>query len=283
MASQSERYSGNVVELRPSLKSVIRLMLEAIPFLGDVYHQYYVYPRRATSCRGVFQTLAEAQLAVSSGQTANYDLCNESRSIERDIDRIYQIEYEDYPALFWIKGLVRAGIRVIDLGGSTGGTFYGFAGALSLPADATWLVVELPAAVELGRRVATARREPRLSFTEQLDRQDRADVFLTMGTLQYMSDPLPDILSGLGELPRHVIVHKVPVTDGAPFWTIQNLSITEVPYYIQNRSTLIASVESLGYTLVDSCSTLRSIRIPFAPDRDVHQYAGFFFERAGTT
>lgn len=277
MAIQQRRYSGNVLALRPGIGSIARLVLESLPFLGDLIHERYLFPRTSTSCRGVFASMAEARAAIPADIHAEYDICNEARSVENDISREFDIAYEDYPVLYWLQPLMRPGVRVVDVGGSTGGAFYAFSKYLSFPSDMQWLVAELPGAVTIGKQVASARGESRLIFVDALSRDHRPDVLLTMGTLQYMPQRLPEILTASAALPSHVVVHRVPVTDGPSYWTIQNLGIAQVPYHIQNREELTGSVEALGYRMIDSCYTLRGIRIPHHPTHDVQHYAGFRF------
>jgi len=279
MAKQLGIYSGNVVELRPSLKSVVRVIIGAIPVIGDLFQRYYIFPRLGIACRGVFSSYEEAKSAILESANSDYEVCNENRTFEAEVQRNFEIGYEDYPVLFWLKGLMRPGVRITDLGGSTGRTYYAFSKALELPADAEWLVAELPAAVDMGTRVASARGETRLSFATDYGLHFRPNIFLTMGTLQYLPERLPEILTGLKSLPDHVVINKVPVTSGPAYWTIQGLSVTQVPYYIHNETELVKGIEALGYELVDTCHTLRGIRIPFHAENDVHHYAGYFFRK----
>lgn len=279
MATQSPIYSGNVIPLRPRIRQAVKVLIESLPVLGDLLHQHYLYARNPTACRGVYATWQEAQSAVDAGSRSEYDACNEIRSLKADIEQDYQHEYEDYPVLAWLKDLLRPGVHIADLGGSTGGTFYAFDRALDFPSGLSWTVSELPAAVEKGRRVAEARSEPRLAFVTGLEQAQAPDVLLTMGTLQYLPETLSEIVSTLPAPPPDIIVHKVPVTDGPAFWTVQNLGAAQVPYFIYNRKALVESMEALGYRLMDSCNTLRSIRIPFHAEQDVHHYSGFYFQR----
>lgn len=279
MASQSPIYSGNTIPLRPRVRDAVRTLIESLPVIGDLFHRYYLYPRNMTACCGVYASRQEARAAVDERIRSEYDVCNQLRSLEDDLQQDNQHEYEDYPVLFWLKGLLHPGIRIADLGGSTGGTFYAFNRALAFPPDLSWTVSELPAALEKGRRIAEARQEHRLAFVTELDQVEEPDVLLTMGTLQYLPETLPDIVSALPTPPRNIIVHKIPTTDGPSFWTLQNLGATQVPYFVYNRDSLIRSMEAMGYNLRDSCKTLRAIRIPFHADQDVHNYAGFFFQK----
>ncbi len=278
VATQSPIYSGNTIPLRPRLRQAVKVLVESLPLIGDLFHRHYLYPRTMTACRGVYASREEAQAAVDDQGQTEYDACNEARSLEDDIRREYRHEYEDYPVLYWLRGLLRPGLRVVDLGGSTGGTFYAFDHALGLPADLSWTVSELPAAVEKGRRVAEARQEHRLGFVTALDQVAAPDILLTMGTLQYLPETLPEMLRRQPVLPPSVLVHKVPTTDGPAFWTVQNLGAAQVPYFIENRDALVQGMEALGYVLEDACNTLRSIRIPFHAEQDVHHYSGFRFQ-----
>lgn len=275
--TQLHLYSGNPAGVRPGLRTVARVILESLPWLGDVYYRRWVFPRRATACRGVFHTREEAEREIPSRVVSHYDACNEVRSVAADAGRQHTPQYEDYPVLYWLQPLIRNGVRITDLGGSTGATFYAFDRELSLPRDLRWTVVELEAAVKTGTQVAEIKGEDRLRFTTDFEAAPSADVLLTIGALQYLPKRLAVVLSRVDELPRHVIIHKVPVYDGPPYWTIQNLEIAQVPYFVHNRDTLVEEMTALGYRLVDSCNVLRSIRIPFRPDRDVNYYGGFFF------
>ena len=277
MAIQSQGHSGDPLPLRPGFKDVAKLVVESLPFVGDLLLERYFFPRRHVACKGVYPTFEAAKRACSAGMLSDYDACNEDRSLEADIKRVFRIQYEDYPVLFWLQKLIRPGIRIADLGGSFGGTYYAFKKALELPDDMEWIVAELPAAVEHGVRVAEGRGETRLAFTTELSTENCPDVLVTLGTLQYMQQRLPQVVSALSALPAYVIVHRVPITDGPAYWTIQNLKIAQVPYYIHNRDELVAGMTSLGYQLIDSCYSLRRIRIPFHPSRDVQHYAGFLF------
>lgn len=279
MATQSPIYSGNILPLRPRIKDAVKVLIESLPLVGDLFHRYYLYPRTMTACRGVYASQKDAQAAVDEHVPSRYDACNEVRSIEDDIKQDYQHEYEDYPVLCWLKGLLHPGMNIVDLGGSTGGTYYAFRRALQFPVDLSWTVSELPAAVEKGRQVAGARQAHRLGFVTGLDLADTPDLLLTMGTLQYMPETLSELTSALPGYPENIIVHKIPTTDGPAFWTIQNLGAAQVPYFVHNRIELIESMVDIGYTLTDSCNTLRSIRIPFHADHDVIHYSGFFFQR----
>ncbi len=230
-----------------------------------------------TACKGVYASMDEARQAAEDVADTEYDVCNERRSVEEDIKRTPQIGYEDYPVLFWIQDMVRSGLRVTDLGGSTGETFYAFSQVLDFPKDMLWTVVELPAAAEKGRLVASRRDESRLEFKTDLSAAGDQDLLLTIGALQYMPQTLSEMTAELEKPPRDVIIHKVPTTDGSSFWTVQNLGVARVPYFVQNRTELVNSMRSLGYVMVDSCNTLRSIRLPYHPDNDVKHYSGFHF------
>jgi len=279
MATQSPVYSGNTLPLRPRMRQACKVLIESLPVIGDLFHRYWRYARTDTACRGVYGSREAALEAISATGRSDYDACNEARSLEEDLHQTHQHEYEDYPVLFWLKGLLRPDLRVVDLGGSVGGTFYAFDRALVFPSDLSWTVAELPAAVRQGRAVAEARSEPRLAFVTDPQEAERPDVLLTMGTLQYLPTVLADIVCLYPSPPRDVIVHKVPVTEGGSFWTIQNLGAAQVPYFVYDRNELVRSMRDSGYELTDGCSTLRSIRIPFHPERDVHHYAGFHFRR----
>ena len=93
-----------------------------------------------------------------------------------------------------------------------------------------------------------------------------------------MEEYLGDIVAGLSEKPEHVIIHHLPVREGDPYWTLQRLSICEVPYRVYGRQQLMADMQELGYVAVMEWNYPRFIEIPFKRDEtSIKGYLGFYF------
>jgi putative methyltransferase (TIGR04325 family) len=75
-----------------------------------------------------------------------------------------------------------------------------------------------------------------------------------------------------------LIVNKMPLWDGEPFVTVQSAGDAFHPYQISNRRQFVASVVALGYTVVDAWENAEQFcKIPFAPERDIDAYSGYYF------
>jgi putative methyltransferase (TIGR04325 family) len=142
-----------------------------------------------------------------------------------------------------------------------------------------WTIAELPEAVKLGASIARERGEQRLTFLDSghLSAAEPAGVFMTAGTLQYMEAPLWTILPTLAKLPPHVLVHNLPVHKTRSYWTLQQLSLCEVPYRIYSHTELVEQMANLGYRQVDTWNSPRAIEIPFHREIEVEGYLGFYF------
>jgi putative methyltransferase (TIGR04325 family) len=187
----------------------------------------------------------------------------------------------DYPLLFWLSKLVVPGNQILELGGSIGHFFYTSERFHRYPNDISWTIAELPEAVRLGSKIAQQRNEQRLHFIDSshIDAAPACQIFLTAGTLQYMTSTLPELLQRLPALPAHVLVHNLPCHKNEAFWTLQNLGVCELPYYIYNLQALKAEMASLGYQLTAEWKNPRYIEIPFQRHMAVEGYLGFYFQR----
>lgn len=263
-----------------NLKRKAKALIELLPWGSDLYRHYWVFPRAHDQVRGVFPDYSSALAAAGGAGQAEYDHNNAKKSFEKEqqiVDRYFQDS--DYPALFWLsRTKVDAG-KVLELGGSVGYAFYSFRRKMAFPESLRWTIIELPEAVRLGREIASARGEHQLSFSETIDYSSGYDVLLTAGTLQYMPERIADIIGAMAKPPPHLIINRVPAYEGDEFWTVQNLGVKSVPYRIFSRPKLVDSLLALGYELRDTWHKPRSMMIPFAPERTVTSYQGFYFER----
>lgn len=265
------------------LRKKIMALIELVPWGSDLYRRYWVFPRSYTQVLGVYEDYEAALAAAGGAERAAYDRNNARKSPEKEranVDRYF--EASDYPALFWLSRAFPDVCKVLELGGSVGYAFYGFEQKMPYPEALDWTIVELPEAVRLGREIAAERGEHRLRFAEAIDTRGRYDVFLTSGTLQYMRETIAELIGRMSEPPPHVIVNRLPAYDGEAYWTVQNLGVNKVPYRVYSRPELLESLAKLGYSLRDAWDKPREIVIPFAPERTVTSYQGFYFERAPT-
>ncbi len=227
-------------------------------------------------CRGVYPTFAAAQAAIPNGRRIGYD------HADIPLPRApVNIRPSDYAVLFWLATLARAKTNVFDLGGSIGTAFYVFQKYTPNPTDLRWLVYDVPAVVQAGRVWAHTQSLTTLQFTTEFEEANGFEILHTAGALQYVAEELPDLLAPLREMPRHLLINRVPLTDKSTYFTVQDIGASHCPYRISNRQQFLGSLAKLGYAVVDEwqcpeswCSVLlhRSLT--------VRAYSGFYLRRA---
>jgi putative methyltransferase (TIGR04325 family) len=185
----------------------------------------------------------------------------------------------DYPILFWLRSMLRENGCLFDYGGHIGLQFYNYARYLKFPKSFRWVVCDVPAATCLGETLAKDRRETRLSFTNQFQDCEGADILLASGSLQYIETPLSALLAALKRKPWQVLVNRIPLTDQPEFVTVQDIGAAVCPYAVRNRKAFLASIEDLGYRLRDAWEVPHlSLEILLHPELWVPAYSGLYLE-----
>lgn len=267
--------------MNKALKNRIINSIELLPYGHDIY-LHMARKRLGITYRGVYGSFREAQQQAISQLASEYDIINQNKGehLEQEMPildkRVLDI---DYPLLFWLFRLMQPSQRLLELGGSIGQGFYSFENYFPYPDDLQWVIAELPAAVEAGRKIASQKAEARLGFIDSKDmaEQDAVDIFMTAGTLQYMNTNIAETVTQLQRLPQHVLVHNLPAHPTEDFWTLQYLEVCEVPYHISSFDNIINDMEKVGYRLVDRWKNPRRIEIPYHLEKAVEHYHGFYF------
>ncbi len=227
--------------------------------------------------RGVFGSFEEAQASAPATLPLGYD---NAESASLYLQRLRADEY-DYPAMFWLSQSLANGMAsVVDLGGSVGIKYFAFGRTLGFPAHLTWRVIEVPAAVELGRRFASERGVAHaLQFSDSVATADGADVLLASGSLQYMPQTLGDILACLSNKPKRIIVNTTPIHPSRSFFTLNGIGTAFCPYRVQSHEEFVGSVTQQGYVLQDQwLNRGKAMALPFEPGYGVDHYSGFCFD-----
>lgn len=140
---------------------------------------------------------------------------------------------------------------MIDAGGHVGTKYRAFQTLMPLPSSFQWIVLDLPATVAEGRRLATAEGLQNLRFETDAAKLPPAKVLLASGLLQYYPHSLSTLLRQLPKLPEHLLVNKVALRDGPAFFTMQQVGPARVPYQVRNRGDFLRDITALGYETVD--------------------------------
>jgi putative methyltransferase (TIGR04325 family) len=188
-----------------------------------------------------------------------------------------ELNPSDYPILFWLSRLLPTTRLVFELGGSVGVGYYAYRRYLPFPPDLQWVICELPEAVRVGDEIARERKDPRLFFTEQREVAGDPDIYATFGALQYIEEPFSQIIAAMRKRPAHLLINRVPMTEGEPFITLQNNGCWFSPYKVDQKSAFVKSVEALGYELVEKWEMTRPNSFLLKLDDGVPTYHGMYF------
>ena len=192
-------------------------------------------------------------------------------------DLLDGVRPKDYPALFWLRGILPGAERVFDLGGHVGVSFFAYQRYIEYAPALRWLVCDVDEVVRDGVALARERNVTQLRFTTDTNEGEGADVLLASGSLQYIPRTLPEIVAGWQQLPRHIVVNQMPTHPDRSFFTLQNIGVAICPYRIAAHDTLPTALAALGYELVDTWEDpSRRTAVPHEPDGGPIAYTGYY-------
>jgi putative methyltransferase (TIGR04325 family) len=266
-------------------RTQIGSLLGSIPFVES---QYAAYTNRRQDHGGLFvgkfDSYEEALAAIPATSERGWDNGKTSRIWINHPDFIQPITYT---MLFWLARLLpelehRGHARILDYGGSVGLSYYAYTKRNSLAPDTEWTVAEVPKIVESGRALAENKGAAgQLAFIPSSETLPAADILYSGGALQY--DPLgvPGILERCAAVAPHILLNKLPLTEGRSYWTTQNIGTAIAPYRIFNRREFLDYFSSWGYKVVDEWKVFSiSVDVPFHPEICVPQLSGMYLSNA---
>ncbi|HEY4048068.1 MAG TPA: methyltransferase, TIGR04325 family [Acidobacteriaceae bacterium] len=255
-------------------------MLKAI--LGaarDVYtYRYFNDPRKAPRYRGVYPTYRSAEKALPRGKVQGF---NAEAVPDYFLKTAFALNPGDYPVLFWLSQILEAGSGVFDLGGGLGQCYYTYRDFLAFPPGIHWVVCDVESLIERGRALAEERRATDLSFTNDPSQANGAQILLSNGALHYIEPDLSEMLGPLAALPHHILINRVPMYSGEPYYTQQNTHHSYSVNKVMNESQFVRRLEELKYERVDAWTLPRTLHVPFHPERFVKNFRGFYFRLTG--
>jgi putative methyltransferase (TIGR04325 family) len=183
-----------------------------------------------------------------------------------------------------VRCLMEGQRSILDLGGSIGIKYYAFKKQIQDWPGYSWVVHDVPAAVERGRRFAKERGEDGpLSFVDEFDQGEGVDVLFASGVLQYLPRTLGEMLSGWKKLPPRIIINITPIHEEREFFTVNSIGTAFCPYRVQTQSGLMSGLTRLGYKLRALWQNEgKTMRIPFRPDLYLAAYSGYCLDLVET-
>jgi len=250
----------------------------ALPGLSGMYAGRVMARRDHTGIySGIYPTYEAAMAAIPAARQAGWD--HES-SAKLWVDQIDPVRLSTYPIFFWLTQVFGENDALLDVGGSIGLTYYGYRRLGRLPPGATWTVAEVTKIAEQGAKIAAREGATSLKFVDRIADAGRCDVLLSAGAMQFMPTSVPGILESLPQLPRHILLNKLPITPGEECWTLQNYGPAVTPHRLFNERRFLDYFAAHGYRLRDRWAVEDlDCLIPFHPERFIKHFAGFVFER----
>jgi putative methyltransferase (TIGR04325 family) len=246
----------------------------------DVYtYRYFDDPRKAPRYRGIYPTYRAAEEALPKGKLQGF---NVETVPEYFFKNEFALNPGDYPVLFWLSQILKPGSRVFDLGGGLGQCYYAYQDFLQFPSEIRWTVCDVESFLSRGPELAREREAPNLFFTTEPQQADGVQIFLSNGALHYIEPDLSEILSRLEALPQHILINRVPMYSGEPYYTQQNTPHSYSVNKVMNESQFVQGIEGLGYEQVDRWKLPRTLHVPFHPERFVANFRGFYFRLSGS-
>ncbi len=261
-----------------SLVDVIKRLPPVISWRKRRYERKFV---NATNCfRGVFDSFESALASAPDAKVKGFNTVEFEGCFDDRRDKLFLY---DYPILFWLDRILNQKSRVFDIGGNTGVHYIGYRSYLRTWEHLLWEVCEVPVIVEAGRKFAKREGYDHLSFTDNMQDANGAQVLLTAGTIQYIDEPgLSDLLGSLENPPPHLLIGKLPLYDGESYVTLQNGGVNFIAQRVFNRADFLGALKKLDYRVIDEWHDFsRSCYVPFHPECDVPVFTGLYLSREG--
>ena len=224
---------------------------------------------------GIYPDFAAALKHVPPTKPIGYDHAEPAKMYKERTSRVYPT---DYPILFWLYQVMIPGMKVFDLGGHIGVSYYAYQKYLEALGQVTWQVCDVAAVVEAGKKLAHENAEPALSFTTDINEANGSDILLASGSLQYLEYNISDFLSNLVSKPSHLLINLLPLHPSKEFVTIQNIGTAFCPYRVFQQDKFISSLTAINYNLVDRWDNAeKKCNLPFQESFSVKPYQGLYF------
>jgi putative methyltransferase (TIGR04325 family) len=224
----------------------------------------------------IVERVKQAQLKVARGEAA----------YERDSVLFDKIEHS-YPL---VVGLLRAALanggplRVVDIGGALGSTYYQCRGLLKGVSALRWNVVEQPAFVDCGREHFESEELRFFPDMRSCLASGSVEVALLSGVLPYVANPHAMLHEVAQARLGHVMLDRTPLWEAADRLTIQSVPPSIYGFAVSYPAWILNREGVLGHflpscRLVDEFGALAgTIPVDGLRARDT----GFLLERADT-
>lgn len=225
----------------------------------------------------IYPSFEEAAQAAQKYEVRGYDNSDSAQMYKDMCNKLFP---EDYPTLYWLNRINSEITNVLDFGGHVGIKRYAFDKYLPQINQTEWKVYDLPKVIaeakELNQKLDPDKKL-NITFQDEL-KKEKIDLFLALGSFQYIPKEVGDIISQFSEKPKYMLI-RVPLTKKETFVTLNHIGTTVCPYIIRNEDQFTEGILNQGYELVDKWLSPNKIcEIPFFEDYSVRGYSGHIFK-----
>ena len=207
---------------------------------------------------GEFNSFEDACAKAPKTKSLNWN-SKEQAEWERDQFNLKfsKIESFDYPVLHWISKInknYKKQLNFFDFGGGLGNHYYAYKKALPELAIRCWKVCDVPLITKHGIEFKIKNNAKEIDFTNCIDQEFKADVFLASGSLQYVDELKPTFfLKSFATYPRYIIINRIPLLteNHKPVITLQNLHNSFAPMRTYNFGEFFSNFKYYGYEILD--------------------------------
>lgn len=234
---------------------------------------------RISGSYGAYETFEEGWSVARSTKLAGHE---DPAEVSAHLKWSENLRPSDYPALGLIAKIQPHDVKVFDYGGNVGNVYYSYVPHLKGADRIQWVVYDIPAITESGRRIAAERGASELTFVDELDSFRAEQILLISGAFHYWESDVPAFLRQFPERPRHILINRSPVHETQPsFIAVQRTPTCAFPCRVWNAEELVSAFENEGYALADRWkATELALKLPLFPERWVANYSGFYFTEA---
>lgn len=267
--------TANPATMRGTLRTLAETLTHALgPVRALSGRLRYIspFPRRFT---GAYDSFDKAMEAAARTGLAGYD---HDEVTEVAFEQMCRLAPWDYPVLFWLNRLEPDIQSLLDAGGHMGTKYRAFRHHLAMRPSFRWVVYDVPAVVRAGRQRAERDDCPGLEFVDDISAAGDVQAFLGSGLLQYLDQPLSQLIGSMRTRPKHLLLNKVALRNGPEVVTLERIGKALVPYRMRNEAALMRNVTQFGYRLVDrwSIPSLSHV-IETHPELGPSESAGYYF------
>lgn len=195
---------------------------------------------------GSFDSFEDAREQAPTDLPVGYDNPAAAAMYDETVERVPPVHY---PALFWLSTEWAGLRRILDFGGHRGVLFY--ASRRRLGPGPEWVVHDVPAVLEAGRRRVAELGVEGLRFEDEPSEFGELDMLIASGALQYVDLDPAAWLDWLGQRPRAVLLSATPFHTRRTVITLNNIGTAYCPYMVRHEAPFFQAWADLGYREVD--------------------------------